>query len=164
MRKANREIEDRDGILAVLEASDVCRIGLYAGGEVYIVPMNFGFDFTEDGTLTLYFHCASEGRKLDMIAKNPNVCFEMDTDHKLIPAKDGTACDFSMNYASIIGSGLIETVDGNDEKINALIRIMQHYSDAASFHFNENMLGQTTVLRLIANSYTGKRLSCQAEE
>ena len=157
MRRAEREVKDREGVLAILEASDVCRIGMYADGEVYIVPMSFGFDFAEDGTLALYFHCANEGRKLDMIAENPEVGFEMDAGHSLVPAKNGKACNFSMHYASIIGNGRIEIVASPSAKTNALTLIMRHYSDGGSFDFDEKMLPRTTVLRLKASNYTAKR-------
>jgi nitroimidazol reductase NimA-like FMN-containing flavoprotein (pyridoxamine 5'-phosphate oxidase superfamily) len=158
MRKANREIKDRDGILAVIKDSDVCRIGIYADGEVYIVPMNFGYSLSDDRRLTLYFHCANEGRKLDMIAKNPQVCFEMDTNHRFIPGEDDKACSATMTYISLIGNGYIEILTDKDERINALTQIMQHYSEEEHFEFDAEALKQTTVLRLNVHSYTGKRL------
>ena len=158
MRKANREVKDRAGIVSIIEASEVCRIGMYAAGEVYIVPMNFGYDMAEDGTLTLYFHCANEGRKLDMIAVNPDVGFEMDTGHVLVKSPDGRACDYSMKYSSIIGNGRIEIVTPPEEKLHALTRLMQHYSGGDSYHLDEAMIASTTALRLTASKYTGKRL------
>jgi nitroimidazol reductase NimA-like FMN-containing flavoprotein (pyridoxamine 5'-phosphate oxidase superfamily) len=65
MRKANREIRDRGAVLAIIEEAPVCRIGLADGGMPYIVPMNFGL-----GENCLYLHCATEGRKLDILRKN----------------------------------------------------------------------------------------------
>ena len=157
MRKANREVKDRAGIVSIIEASEVCRIGMYAAGEVYIVPMNFGYDMAEDGTLTLYFHCANEGRKLDMIAQNPNVCFEMDTNHQYIPSKDEKACGASAIFASIIGNGFIEILIDHDERIHALTQLMKHYSKDDHFEFGEKALAATTVLKLTATNYTGKK-------
>ena len=156
MRKSNRALNDQAAIESVLADSDVCRIGMYADGEVYIVPMNFGYILGDDGTLTLYFHCANEGRKLDMIRQNPEVCFEMDTAHRLIPGEGGKACGYSMNYASLIGVGRIGILKDKDERIHALTQIMRHYSDNDSFTFDETMLRLTTVLRLKARTYTGK--------
>ena len=49
--------------------------------------MNFGY--VGGIEKRLYFHCANEGRKLDMIGKNNYVCFEMDSDHRLIEGKSG---------------------------------------------------------------------------
>ena len=40
----------------------------------YVVALNFGFDRLED-SLILYLHSASEGRKMDILKKNPNVYF-----------------------------------------------------------------------------------------
>ena len=157
MRKANREIKDRDGILDIIKGSDVCRLGLYAENQVYIVPMNFGFDMDESGALTLYFHCANEGRKLDMIAENPEVCFEMDTNHLYVPAKDEKACNSTMKYASLIGNGYIEILQDENERIYALTQIMRQYSKEANFKFGAEALKKTTVLKLTAHSYTGKR-------
>ena len=158
MRRANQEIKDRDEIIAVLKDSDACRIGMYAGGEVYIVPMSFGFDFSDDGELTLYFHCAAEGRKLDAIAENPLVGFEMDTGRSLVPGQDNKACTYTMNYSSIIGNGRIEVLNDREEKISALKLIMKQYSDEENFEFDNEVLKRTTVLRLAVSSYTGKRL------
>lgn len=45
--------------------------------------MNYGFEY-ENGRLTLYFHCMKLGKKLDVIAKNNNVSFEMDCDREYI--------------------------------------------------------------------------------
>ena len=157
MRKADREIQEAEGILSILKKADVCRLGLFAEGNVYIVPLNFGFDLSDDGVLTLYFHCANEGRKLDMIAKNPDVCFEMDIASDYVPPSGGSACSASMNYASIIGNGIVEVLQNNDERILGLTKLMQHYGNEDGFHFDDKALRLTTVLRLRARSYTGKR-------
>ena len=60
-----------------------CRIAMIDNAQAYIVPMNFGYDFQGE-TLSLYFHCANEGRKIDILRVSKDVCFEMDCAHKLI--------------------------------------------------------------------------------
>ena len=156
MRRANREIKEKEGVVEVLEAADTCRVGMYADGEVYIVPLSFGYEFAGDGELALYFHCAGEGRKLDMIARNPEVCFEMDTSHRFVPSMDSDACGSTMKYASLIGWGRIGVVAERDEKLAALTKIMEHFTKGESFTFNEEVLGRTTVLRLTTRNYTAK--------
>ena len=49
---------------------------------MYIIPLNYGF--TWDTELKLYFHCAPEGKKLDLAAKDNRAGFEIDIDHELI--------------------------------------------------------------------------------
>jgi nitroimidazol reductase NimA-like FMN-containing flavoprotein (pyridoxamine 5'-phosphate oxidase superfamily) len=155
MRKANREIKDRAELAAVFEECDVCRIGMIDDGVPYIVPMNFGFSWIGDA-LTLYFHCASDGRKLEIIARNPSVCFEMDCSHELKIVDQPCMC--SMNYESIIGNGEIVVCEDRAEKIVGLRHIMQKYSAAESFDFPEAQLNMTTVLELRVKNFSGKRL------
>ncbi|MDR0875797.1 MAG: pyridoxamine 5'-phosphate oxidase family protein [Clostridiales Family XIII bacterium] len=177
MRKANREITDRGELAAVLENCDVCRIGLLPDGVScpYIVPMNFGYEFGGDvdgensddngddngddkdsGGLTLYFHCAREGRKLDIIAQNPNVCFEMDCAHELKPGD--APCAYSMNFESIIGSGRISVCTEQEERLHGLTQIMRKYSTENEFRFSEKALDLTVILKLTVSEFTGKRL------
>ena len=66
MRRKDREVADFTEQLAIIKKCDVCRIALNdEDGFPYIVPMNFGMD-VQDGQLYLYFHCATEGKKLDL--------------------------------------------------------------------------------------------------
>jgi nitroimidazol reductase NimA-like FMN-containing flavoprotein (pyridoxamine 5'-phosphate oxidase superfamily) len=157
MRKANREITDCGELAAVLEKCDVCRLGLLPDGVPcpYIVPMNFGYEFDGDD-LTLYFHCAKEGRKLDIIAQNPNVGFEMDCSHELKPGS--APCDYSMNFESIIGNGRISVCTERKERLHGLTQIMRKYSPEKEFHFSEKALELTVVLKLTVTEFTGKRL------
>jgi len=99
MRKQEREITDIAEIEAVINRADVCRIALADGNIPYIVTMNFGYSGGHHRKL--YFHCAREGRKLDMIRKNNYACFEMDIDHQIV--KSDKACDLSMKYKSVVG-------------------------------------------------------------
>lgn len=60
MRRHDREVKNLEGIREILDVCKVCRLGMYDGGEVYIVPMNYGYELDGD-KLTLYFHGAREG-------------------------------------------------------------------------------------------------------
>ena len=159
MIKANDEMKDLNIVRSIIEATDVCRLGMYAGSEVYIVPLSFGYELSEEGMLTLYFHCANEGRKLDMIAENPDVCFEMDIAKGFIPSETEEACYSSMDFASLIGNGSIEVLKEDNDRINALTILMKKYSSGSDFQFNEKILALTTVLRLTSDNYSIKQHS-----
>ena len=98
MRRAEREIRDPGELEDVIRRAEVCRLGMVDGGEPYIVPMNFGY---RDGHL--YFHCAREGRKLDVLRANPRVCFELEAGVRTVRGE--TACKWSTAYESVIGWG-----------------------------------------------------------
>ncbi|RPH70363.1 pyridoxamine 5'-phosphate oxidase family protein [bacterium] len=153
MRKTEKEVTDIQDIESIITRSDVCRIAFADGNIPYIVTMNFGYSGGEDNCL--WFHCASEGRKLEIIKKNNYVCFEMDTDHEI---KEGPqACDFAMNYSSVIGYGYISIVYNNEEKINGLNKIMFHYTGKDEYIYKLHSLGRVTLLRLDIKEMSGKR-------
>ena len=79
MRRKDREVADLEGQLAILEQCPVCRVAINdpASGVPYLVPLNFGMAAGPQ-SLTLYFHCAPVGTKLDLLRADPNVSFEAD--------------------------------------------------------------------------------------
>lgn len=154
MRRKDREITDFNEILAIMEKCDVCRLAMVDNSLPYVVPMNFGFT-AENGKVTLYFHSAKEGRKIDILKMNPTVCVEMDCSHQLITGEK--ACDFTMDFESIIGSGKAEFIDSEEEKKFALTQIMRKYSDAGTFEFDETLLKRTTIIKVVVSDVSGKR-------
>jgi uncharacterized protein len=150
MRKANREIKDPAEIRKIMEEAPVCRIGLSDDGMPYVVPMNFGL-----GENCLYLHCATEGRKLDILRRNDRVCFEMDRLHEIL--RDPSACGFSARYESVIGSGRARIVEDPAEKRAALDRIMGHYGADGPFTYTDEILARTAVIRIDIAQIAGKR-------
>ena len=82
MRRTDREVNNFDEIIKIVEKCDICRLALIDNDVPYIVPLNFGFT-TENRKLTLYFHGADKGKKHELIKKNNHASFEMDCSHKL---------------------------------------------------------------------------------
>ncbi len=149
MRRSEKEIKSREEIEAVLQKAAVCRIGLCDGNIPYVVPVNFGYKDKR-----LYFHSAKEGRKLDVIRRNNNVCFEIDTDQEFIKAEKG--CNWSLKYRSAIGNGKAEIIEDAAEKIAALKIIMAHYSDE-KYEFSEADAARVAVIRVDVESLSGKK-------
>ncbi len=150
MRKKEREIKDKSRIESIIKRATVCRIALSEDNVPYVVPLNFGY---KDNFL--YFHSAKEGRKIDMIRKNKNVCFEIDIDSKLIEAE--RPCDWSTKYYSIIGFGQAFLVEDLEEKREALDIIMEHYSGKSSFEYPEKIINNLAVIKVRIESMTGKK-------
>lgn len=153
MRRKEREITEPEIIESVFSLTDVCRVAFASGNEPYIVTMNFGYQYGERPIL--YFHCAAEGRKIDMLRKNNYVCFQVDTDHRLYKGSKG--CDWGMSYKSIVGFGNISVVLDKAERKMALDLIMDHYGGRGVYNYNEKVLARTTILRLDISEMTGKQ-------
>ena len=158
MRRSDREISGIQEIEEIIMNADVCRIALARDNIPYIVTMNFGY--TNDPEQILFFHCANEGRKLEMIRKNKLVCFEMDIDHKIYvrPGKDGRkGCNWGMKYRSVVGYGNISIITETEAKKTGLDFIMRHYGDENEYVYDEKVRANTTVLRLDIIEITGKK-------
>jgi len=153
MRRKDRQLMDINEIESIISGSDVCRVAFAEKNTPYIVTMNFGYSGGDHPCL--YFHCATEGRKIEMIKKNNYVCFEMDTDHKIYEGEKG--CDWGMKYSSVVGFGKISVLKERDARIKGLNCIMAHYSDRKGFSYDEKILEMTIILRLDIQEMTGKR-------
>lgn len=152
MRRKDREITDFNDIIEIIKNCDACTIALNDEGFPYMIPLNFGMA-VEDGQLYLYFHCATVGKKLDLIRQDPRVTFEMDCDHRFILYEERMSC--TMGYASVIGHGIMEFV-ADENKYEALKVLMRQYH-AEDFEFNTKMIPATIVLRLKVLDMVGKR-------
>jgi nitroimidazol reductase NimA-like FMN-containing flavoprotein (pyridoxamine 5'-phosphate oxidase superfamily) len=153
MRRKEREITDIREIEDIISTADVCRIALANNNVPYMVTMNFGYE--GEGKKKLFFHCAREGRKLEIISKNNYVCFEFDVDHDLY--KGRTACDFGMRYRSVVGYGRVVIVTDNDEKKQGLNALMLHYAKGKKFTYKQSALDKMLLLRLDILEMRGKK-------
>ncbi len=149
MRRKEKEIQNRAEIEAVIAEAQVCRLAMCDKDVPYIIPMSFGY---ADGVF--YFHCAAAGRKLDILRNNPNVCIELEAG---VSVKTGAkACDWGMNFRSVIAVGRIEWVDAPDAKRRALDLIMTRYA-RGPFDYVESALVRTVVFKVGVTQMTGKR-------
>jgi nitroimidazol reductase NimA-like FMN-containing flavoprotein (pyridoxamine 5'-phosphate oxidase superfamily) len=156
LRRKDRLVTDEEQIDKILSSCDVCRVAMVDGGAPYVVPMNFGYTL-KDSVITLYFHCAGEGRKIDVLKSNPSVCVEMDCGHRLIEAE--TACGYTMEFESIIGSGRAKFLTEPAEKRFALNQVMKKFSDRNDFTYEDKMLDLVSVFKVTLEEYAGKKLS-----
>lgn len=155
MRRSRQEITDPAGLEEILAAASVCRIGFAAAGEPYVVPMNFGWA-REEGILTVYLHCAGDGRKLPLLRSGSRVCFQTDLPEELRPAEE--PCDWGIRFRSLVGWGIPRELTGSEEKTPGLNRIMEKYS-GRTFVFDEAQLARTRVFRIPLTEVTAKRSS-----
>lgn len=157
MRLNKREITDPAILKEILEECEVVRIGLTDAEGMFIIPLNYGYEFreTEQGQkLIFYFHGSGEGRKADAIREHSNAAFEMDCRHSVI--KGEYTCSYSFSYRSIMGNGTICELKADEEKKSGLEKIMEHMAPEAKIEFLPEMLARTAVWKLEADTFTGK--------
>lgn len=152
MRRTDRQVNNIGEILDIINNCKVCRIAINDVKAPYIVPLNFGYSY-ENNKLTLYFHCAKLGKKIDLIKACNNVSFEMDCNHQLVEAAE--ACKYGYAYASVIGYGSIQFVDNYEQKVAGLNAIMKQHT-GKNFEFNIKAVNNIHVLKLVVSDFTAK--------
>jgi nitroimidazol reductase NimA-like FMN-containing flavoprotein (pyridoxamine 5'-phosphate oxidase superfamily) len=99
---SENEIED------VLKQQAIGRIGCHADGITYVVPINYVY---KDGYV--YGHSA-EGKKIDMLRSNPQVCFQVDDIESIT------------QWKSVITWGVYEEITDGKEMQKAMQEIIRH--------------------------------------
>lgn len=156
MRRVDREVTDIDEITAVIKSCTCCRLGFNDDGEVYIVPLNFGFE-RKGSKIIFYFHGAKEGRKIGLIENSPQAGFELDTNHRVYSLyEDGITCDYTAAYKSVIGTGKVSIVYDYAEKMHGLRLLMEQSTGKYDCAFDDKMLDSVSVFKLEAD-----KISCK---
>ena len=97
--------------------------------------------------------CVGEGRKLEILKKNPAVCLELDGRGELVEAAN--PCAYGYTFASVIGTGNVEFIEYTEEKIYALNRIMKHQAGIEA-PFTASMADAVCLYKMTTNDFTCK--------
>ncbi|HNV95506.1 MAG TPA: pyridoxamine 5'-phosphate oxidase family protein [Bacteroidales bacterium] len=149
--KAIKEITRHDELLEVIRKSKVCHVGFVDGDKPYVLAFNFGFDENK-----IYLHCAKEGHKLNILAKNNNVCVYFDTDHEFFARHEEVACSYRMRYKSVQIMGKAILLNDYEEKVNALKIFMRQYSDR-TFEFSKPSVDNVNIICIEIEKMTGRK-------
>lgn len=149
MRRFQNEIKDRSKIEAILDEAMVCRVAFCDGDIPYVIPMNFAY---KDNCV--YLHSAKEGRKLELLKKNPNICLEAEADVKLIREKD--PCNWSASYRCAIGTGVASIISSSEEKRMAIDLIVKKYTGDLNPSYSQQSYDRIIAIKIELKSLTGK--------
>lgn len=156
MRRKEREVTDLSKIEELLRTQEVMRVSMNDGEYPYTVPLNFGY-FMHDNEITLYFHCAKEGKKISLLDKDNKVFILIDGNHELIRAN--CACSYTYHYRSLMGRAKARKVSDPNEKEFALNCMMHKFAGSSSFQFPSAILERLEIIRLDLSEYTCKENS-----
>lgn len=159
MTRREFEVKDPRVIRKILDESKSLHLGLVDDGMPYVVPMSYGYTL-EDGKLTLYLHSASKGYKLDVIAKDPTCCFEMNCGVE--PFQGKIPCQYGITYYSLMGRGKAVMVEDVEEKERAMTLLMKTQT-GKDFEFNERLVSIVSVIRIDVSEYTAKHRPLPSE-
>lgn len=146
MRQSQRECNAPEFFEEVFHRGEVLFLSLQTETFPYGVPVNFVF---LDGRL--YFHCAPEGVKLDLIRRDGRAGFVVTADVVIAREKSTTF------YKSVCGTGRASLIEDMDEKRHAIDALAERYGASCPRPTPDNALRHLAVVRIDIEAMTGKR-------
>jgi nitroimidazol reductase NimA-like FMN-containing flavoprotein (pyridoxamine 5'-phosphate oxidase superfamily) len=114
IRRKERAITDRNEMLEILGSVQYVTIAMCADNEPYLVTLSHGYDRERN---CIYFHCAKDGKKIDILNSNNVVWGQALLDNGYVQGE----CDHI--FATVQFKGRVTFIDELIEKKHAL-RIM----------------------------------------
>ncbi len=152
VRRQNRILDDQARIRELLLNSEYgfLSLGTAENGYGYGVPLSYAFD---EDTNNLYFHCAPEGQKLDMLSQNNKVSF------CVVGVTKPIAEQFTTLFESVIAFGIAQTDISDDEKRKALRLLVKKYSsglEELGEKYMDKSWGRTAAFKIEIEHITAK--------
>ena len=111
IRRKEKEITDEKEMLAILNGAKYVVVAMCKDNEPYLVTLSHGYDIQRD---CIYFHCAREGKKVDILKEQNKVWGQALLDRGYVHG----SCDHL--YATIHFMGKVTFVENLEEKRHAL--------------------------------------------
>jgi len=154
MRRKDREVTDLNEIIDIISRCEVIHLGLVDDGRPYIVPLSFAHEET-NGQITFVFHSAAEGRKIDIMKRNPHACFEMECSLKI--TRHEVLSKWSTEYESVMGYGEVEYIENDSERKHTMDLLVKRYGYEGVPEYSPQIFARTALYKLTVSEISGKR-------
>lgn len=131
IRRKEKAITEREEILRIIEQAKFVTIAMCRGSEPYLVTLSHGLDRDRS---CIYFHCAAEGKKIDILKDNNLVWGQALIDEGYVQG----ACDHL--YATAQFKGRVTFVEDYDEKKQALNVMVKALEDDPTIVIEEQII------------------------
>ncbi len=151
-RHPEKTIEDEAEILEVIDSQRLLTMAMSSDDEPYLVTVNYAFD---PDTREFYFHCATSGKKIDIIRANPSVWCQITEDRGYVQ----TECEHHFRTVHFPGEAtVIEDID----EIRRTISMLIHQQEDEPDPVRERLLakvkpGKLYMVRIKAGEFSGKK-------
>ena len=154
MKKKEKEAGGKSEVEEIIRRCKTCNLAMNDINAPYIVAMNYGYRFQGDNKLELYFHIPREGRKVDLLRKSNEVCFEMSLEGE--PALPDAPSKPERFFSTVVGFGEAVFLHDIAEKCDALSVLLKHQTgnDAS---FTEEEAKSVCVFKIVSTNFAGKR-------
>jgi nitroimidazol reductase NimA-like FMN-containing flavoprotein (pyridoxamine 5'-phosphate oxidase superfamily) len=152
MRRREKEITDINEVNRILGSTQYITVAMSKQNRPYLVTLSHGFDSERN---CLYFHCASSGKKVDILTCNPRIWGQAVVDRGYAEGY----CDHL--YESVHFQGRVMFIKSIAEKTHALkimIRQLEKNPDQViESQLNEAAIKKVSIGRIDIQKVYGKR-------
>jgi nitroimidazol reductase NimA-like FMN-containing flavoprotein (pyridoxamine 5'-phosphate oxidase superfamily) len=152
LRRKEQEIRETAELKAILAKTQYVTIAMCRDNEPYLVTLSHGYDEKQNA---IYFHCAFEGKKIDILKANNRVWGQAIVDRGYVQGK----CDHL--FSSVQFSGRVSFVKDGAEKRRALavmIRQLEQEPDKVmAAKVIDARVAKTNIGRIDIEFLSGKR-------
>ncbi len=138
IRRREKEIKDEDEMLSIIMSAKFITVAMSINDEPYLATLSHGFDREKN---CIYFHCAQEGKKVDILSKNNLVWGQALQNHGYADS----SCDHL--YATTQFKGRVSFIQDLDEKEHAL-KVMIHQLETNPEKVIEEQVNEKSVKRV----------------
>ncbi|MHA1368045.1 MAG: pyridoxamine 5'-phosphate oxidase family protein [Candidatus Heimdallarchaeota archaeon] len=151
IRRKEKAIEDVAELKEIIRTAQYVTVALCKDNEPYLVSLSHGYDPNKN---CVFFHCASEGKKMDILKENNVVWGQALIDKGYIQGK----CDHL--YATVQFKGTVVFIDDFEEKKDALLNMVHKLDDnpddVAEKQLTEKSIARVTIGRIDIEYMSGK--------
>ncbi|PKP05056.1 MAG: MFS transporter [Bacteroidetes bacterium HGW-Bacteroidetes-6] len=141
-------------MIKIIISSKICFLSMAdENGMPYNLPFNFGY---QDNYI--YLHSGLDGKKIDILKNNPNVCIAFSNSEELAYQSEKVACSYFMRYKSVLVFGKVEFIEDYHEKEKALGIVMKQYTGKEDFTYNTPSINNVLCFRVSTENMTGKMM------
>jgi nitroimidazol reductase NimA-like FMN-containing flavoprotein (pyridoxamine 5'-phosphate oxidase superfamily) len=134
MRRQDRQVSDPVQVDSIIVRGRFCTFALVDGEAPYVCTLSYGYDACGR---RLYSHVAHEGRKLDVIRRQPVACGTIIIDHGYTQGE----CEHP--YESVVMEGVFRIVEEIDEKQHALQVLIAQLEDDPGAYWESRGLDES---------------------
>ena len=125
------KVTDLGWMKELLAEEEVGHLAMSDNGEPYVVPINYAY---MDGKIVL--HCAMQGKKLDIIKKNPTVCLVIDRHPDKVKYHAEKRCHY--RFQSVIVYGKAKFVASAQDRLTWIKRYRKYFNDRLAWIMPDN--------------------------
>lgn len=151
IRRKEKAIESTEEMKKIIELAEHITIAMCKDNEPYLVTLSHGYDPEKN---CIYFHCASKGKKIDILNANNAIWGQAMIDKGYVQGK----CDHL--YATTQFVGTVSFIENFDEKKEALMNMIKKLDEnpdmIAEKQLTERSITRVTIGRIDMEAMSGK--------